>query len=559
MEPNAPWTKFYGSVPKNIEYPDFTLCDAVWSVADENPNNTAMVYMDREITYKELQAEILLAQQMLVKVGVKKGDRVALCLPNIPQAVYLLYGADRLGAVAAFIHPLSAREEIVRYMRELAPACVVALDSMYPLFEEIKDSAEIDTLVFTSPADELPLPKRMAYKLLSKTKHSIDSSKYYLWRNLKCGCNGTLPEKAPVSPEDTSVVLFSGGTTGEPKGVMLSGKALNAMAVQTAYMSGTDVKGKIMLSAMPVFHGFGLCVCVHTILSHGGVCVLVPRFTTDQYAKLIRKYRPHFIAGVPTLFEALTREGAMKNADLSCLCGVFCGGDTLPLSLKRKFDAFLEDHGASVKIREGYGATECVTASCLTPRDFEKAGSIGIPFPDTYYKICESGTEIELPYNAVGEICISGPAVMKGYLNDTEETRKVLKKHSDGRVWLHTGDAGKMDEDGFVYFSHRLKRVIISSGYNIYPQIIERTLESHPKVQRCCVVGVKDEYKMERVKAYVVPCEKVEDEALLRAELTEYLRRYVARFALPSNIEFIESFPINAVGKIEYSKLEKKL
>lgn len=556
---NAPWTKFYGDAPSKIEYPDITLCDAVWSIAEENPNITALVYMDRKVTYKELKTEILLAQQMLADAGVKKGDKIMVCLPNIPQAVYLLYGADRLGAVSAFIHPLSAREEIIRYIAELDPACVIALDSMYSLFEEIKDSVVFRSLIFTSPADELSLYRRMAYELLSKTKHNIDSKKYYLWRNLKSKCTDNITEKSQISPDDTSVVLFSGGTTGEPKGVMLSGKALNAMAVQTAYMSGTDIKGKIMLSAMPVFHGFGLCVCVHTVLCHGGVCVLVPRFTTAEYTKLIRKYRPHFIAGVPTLFEALIREKNMKSADLSCLQGVFCGGDSLPVSLKKRFDAFLKDRKSTVKIREGYGATECVTASCLTPKDFEKEGSIGVPFPDTYYKICEAGTENELPNNSVGEICISGPAVMKGYLNDEEETKRVLKRHSDGRVWLHTGDAGSMDEDGFVYFSHRLKRVIISSGYNIYPQVVERALELHPKVQRCCVVGVKDEYKMERVKAYVVPCEKAEDEDLMREELIVHLKRYVARFALPSNIEFMESLPVNAVGKIEYSKLEKKL
>lgn len=552
---NAPWLKFYGDVPTHIEYADATLCDAVLRAAKENPDKTALIYMDRKIAYKELEAQVLSAQKMLVYLGVGKGDRVVLCLPNIPQAVYLLYGADRLGAVVSFVHPLSASEEIVRYIQELTPACVVALDSMYEVFAELKDTLKIKHLVFTTPADELPLVKRGLYRAKSKMKLKAHSGEYYLWQKLRKKCKNSILRKVSKSCEDTAVVLFSGGTTGEPKGVMLSGRALNAMAVQTAYMSGTDVKGKVMLSAMPVFHGFGLCVCIHTILSHGGVCVLIPRFNTTWYARYIKKYRPHFIAGVPTLFEALTREEAMQDADLSCLCGVFCGGDALPVSLKKKVDAFLKDRGANVRVREGYGATECVTASCLTPKDFEKEGSIGIPFPDTYYKICEEGTEKELPYNAVGEICVSGPAVMKGYLNDEEETRKVLRKHSDGRVWLHTRDAGKMDEDGFVYFSHRLKRVIISSGYNIYPQMIERAAEMHPKVRRCCVTGVKDEYRMERVKAFVVLWEKAEDEALMRAEITEHLKSYVARYALPSSIEFVEALPTNAVGKIQYSKL----
>lgn len=558
MELKSQWTKFYSKAQKNLIYPDISLCDAVWSVADKNPDNTALVYMGRKITYKELKAEILHAQQMLINAGVKPSDRVAVCLPNIPQAVYLLYGIDRLGAVAVFVHPLSAVEEIVRYVKTLGADCLVALDSMYPVITEVLDSVDIKSVIFTSPADELPFAKRVMYKLKNKIRTDSKIVNFYTWLNLKAESKKTNIHKTEVSPEDTAVVLFSGGTTGQPKGVMLSGKALNAMAIQTAAMSGCDIQGKTMVSAMPVFHGFGLCVCVHTVLSHGGACILVPRFTVGEYAKILKKYSPDFIAGVPTLFEALMGEKSMKKVDLGCLSGVFCGGDVLPIKLKKSFDLFLKEHGAKVKIREGYGATECVTASCLTPYNMEKEGSIGIPFPDTYYKICEEGTEKEAPVNSVGEICISGPAVMKGYFGDDEETKKVLKTHSDGRVWLHTQDAGKMDEDGFVYFSHRLRRVIISSGYNIYPQAMERIIEEHPKVSACCVVGIKDVYKMERVKAFVVPCEEVSDEDAFKEELTDYMRKRIARYALPSIVELISALPINSVGKIEYSKLSKE-
>lgn len=556
MEPKTPWTKFYGKVPKNIQYPEFTISEMLWGIADKYPDAVAIVYMDRKISYRQLKAEIMSAQQMLMDMGVQKGDRIAVCLPNIPQAVYLLYAADRMGAMTAFIHPLSAPNEFTRCLQELEADWVVALDSLYPVFCEIAGQVSVKKLIFTTPADELKALKRFAYRLSSNNKFSAKDKECGVWRKLKKPCRGKALQKADVLPDDTAVILFSGGTTGEPKGVMLSGRALNAMAMQTACMSGTQVRGKSMLSAMPVFHGFGLCVCIHTILSHGGTCILVPRFTVSEYAKLIKKYRPAFIAGVPTLFEALANENAMKGVDLSCLCGVFCGGDTLPLKLKKKFDSFLKEHRAKVRIREGYGATECVTASCLTPCDYEKEGSIGIPFPDTYYKICEEGTDKACPANVVGEICISGPAVMKGYLSDEEETARVLKKHSDGRVWLHTQDAGKMDEDGFVYFSHRLKRVIISSGYNIYPQVIEKVLEAHPKVKKCCVVGVSDEYRMERVKAFVVLGSQDEDEDILREELRAYLKTYVARYAMPSYIEFVESLPVNSVGKIEYSKLK---
>ena len=328
------------------------------------------------------------------------------------------------------------------------------------------------------------------------------------------------------------------------------------MAVQTACMSNCQVLGRTMLAAMPVFHGFGLGVCNHTVLIHGGCSILIPRFSAKRYGKLIKKYRPNFIAGVPTLFEAITRCKCLKGADLSCLKGVFSGGDSLSEKLKEKFDGYLKEHGARVKIREGYGLTECVTASCLTPYNTERRGSIGIPFPDTYYEICKVNTTQALPCGQVGEICITGPALMLGYLNNEEETRKALKEHRDGRIWLHTGDAGMMDEDGFVYFRYRIKRLIVTSGYNVYPAQAEQILCTHPAVKQCCVVGVKDSYKMQRVKAFAVLKEEFKGDKKLEAELIAYCRTKLAFYAVPSQIEFLSKLPLTKLGKVDYRRLE---
>lgn len=554
MELKAPWLKFYDGIRENLCYPDETISEAVLDAAKKYPHNTALIYMGEKVSYKKMQERIFRVQGMLEKTGLKKGDRLMVCLPNIPQSVYLLYAADRIGAVCSFVHPLSAPMELVKYTMELDAEYIVALDSMQEVFSDVFSHTGERTLILTSPADELTPFKRAVYNLSAKKQKGILRTALY-WKSLMKGFYEKEPPKSPKSCEDTAVVLFSGGTTGEPKGVMLSGKGVNAMGLQTAEMSHCQVQGKSMLAAMPMFHGFGLCVCVHTVLMHGATCILVPRFTVREYAQLIKKYRPNFIAGVPTLFEALMREKTMDKADLSCLCGVFSGGDTLSVKLKKRFDAFLKAHNASVKIREGYGATECVTASCLTPYNTQREGSIGIPFPDTYYKICAVGTTCEVPYNTEGEICIHGPALMKGYLNDKEETAKVLKLHEDGRVWLHTGDAGIMDEDGFVYFRYRLKRIIVTSGYNVYPQRIEALLQSHPKVKQCCVVGVQDAYKMQRIKAFVVP--EKEDESL-KEELFALCRRNVARYAVPSQIEFMESLPMTKLSKVDYTKLERE-
>lgn len=553
---NAPWLKFYDGIRHTIDYPNYTLSEALYEAGRRAPYSKALVYMNKAFSFRDLMKGVEKTQAMLYGVGIRPGDRIAVCLPNIPQAVFLLYAADRMGAVVSFLHPLSAPVEFSRYFEELDASCVVALDTVYSVVSKAFEKTGKRKLILTGATDELGKIKRVLYNKGKKAENLSYGKEVYLWSELKRDAVKAFIDAFTKSPDDTAVVLFSGGTTGEPKGVMLSAKGLNAMAMQTAEMSHCKIKGRSMLGAMPMFHGFGLGVCVHTALIHGASVVLVPRFTAKEYVKVIKKYRPNFIAGVPTLFEALLREPEFDKLELSFLWGVFSGGDSLPLTLKKKFDGFLKAHGANVRIREGYGATECVTASCLTPYNTEREGSIGIPFPDTYYKICKAGTIEEVPTGVPGEICIHGPALMKGYLNAPEETEKVLRVHEDSKLWLHTGDVGFMDNDGFVYFKSRLKRMIVSRGYNIYPQSIERAIEQHPSVEKSCVVGVKDAYKMQRIKAYVVKKDEITQE-VLRKELYELCREHIARFAIPSEIVFTDSLPYTKSGKIAYTLLEE--
>ena len=316
--------------------------------------------------------------------------------------------------------------------------------------------------------------------------------------------------------------------------------------------------GDRMLSAMPLFHGFGLGVCIHSMLSQGGRCILVPRFTAQSYSKLITKYRCNFIAGVPTLYEALLRLPNMDKADLSCLKGVFSGGDSLSIELKKKFDKFLYDHHATVQVREGYGTTETVTACCLTPTHMFKEGSIGLPFPDTYIKIVKPGTDEELPYGEEGEILLAGPTVMKEYIKHPEETANTLRKHADGLTWVYTGDLGVMDNEGFIYFKGRSKRMIITSGYNVYPAQLENILDACDQVQMSCVIGVPDSYKMQRVKAFVMlkPGVPAIDET--RKEIMAYAAKHIAKYAMPKEIEFRDELPKTLVGKVAYRQLEEE-
>ena len=359
-------------------------------------------------------------------------------------------------------------------------------------------------------------------------------------------------------PDDPAAILYSGGTTGVTKGIVLTNLNFNALAKQVITANPIYRVGDKMLAAMPIFHGFGLGVCIHTMLAGGGRCVLVPRFTPKSYAKLITKYRCNFIAGVPTLFEALLRLPSMNGADLSSLKGVFSGGDSLSVELKKKFDAFLYDHKAIIQVREGYGTTECVTASCLTPPQMHKEGSIGIPFPDTYYKIVKPGTAEELPYGEEGEILLAGPSVMQGYLDMPVETAETIREHADGLKWVYTGDLGTMDEEGFIYFKGRAKRMIISSGYNIYPAQLENVFDAHEKVQMSCAIGVPDDYKMEKVKMFVMPKNGVTADESLKEELMAYARKHIAKYAMPYDIEFRAELPKTLVGKVAYRVLEEE-
>ena len=551
----APWISSYGELPFHLQYTEKTMSGAVLEAAAKDADFTALSFMGRKINYKSLVENIERTARAFKAAGVQPGQRVMVCMPNVPQAIYSLYGLNMIGAIATMVHPLSAVGELSYYLDEAGCDVAVTLDQFFDKFVEVRKKRPVKTLIIARISDELPAIKKVAYRLTTERKFPkiTDAVK---WNDfIKAGEALTEGYKYDKDPRTEAVVLFSGGTTGVTKGIMLSDYNFNALGQQTATMSHYDIRHCKMLAAMPVFHGFGLGVCIHTMMIAGGTSILVPRFNVKSYAKLIKDNRPNFIAGVPTLFEGISRNEYLDGVDLSCLKGVFSGGDSLTIELKKKFDKFLADHNAGIRVREGYGTTECVTACCLTPWDKEKEGSIGVPYPDTYFKICGVGTTEEVPYGTEGEICIKGPSVMLGYINHEEENKKTLQVHEDGSIWLHTGDLGMMDEEGFVYFRQRIKRMIITSGYNVYPSQIENILEQHPAVRRSCVIGVPDPYRMQAVKAFVVLADGVEDTPEVRESIMDHCRANIAKYAMPRILEVRDSLPTTLVGKVAYTQL----
>ncbi len=559
---NAPWTAYYGNTPASLDYPHVTMYQLLAQTALKYPDTPAYVFQGRQTTYAQFLKRIEAAAKGLVAMGIEKGDKVTICMANTPQALDCFYALNRIGAIPNMIHPLSAAKEIAFYLNFSKSKAILTLAQFHDKVMEILPELENPCRVLIARiADELPLPLSALYPMTKggKADRKPAGKDYTLWYDMvKAGKNAVLPPDTGRF-DDCGAILYSGGTTGTTKGIMLSNLNFNALGLQTIAASGFgSVAGMKMLSVMPVFHGFGLGIGIHTALIGGATCILIPQFNVKTYAETLMKQKPNIIPGVPTLFEALLRAEKLEGKDLSFLKGIFSGGDSLSPELKKKVDAFLKAHNCAEQIREGYGTTECVTASCLTPKDYARPGSIGVPFPDVYYKIVTPGTTEEVTPNTEGEICVSGPTVMLGYMDNPQETKATLRRHYDGRLWLHTGDLGHMDQDGFVYFRQRIKRMIVSSGYNVYPSQLENIIDGHEKVLLSCVIGIKDEYRGQKIKAYVVPMPGVAPTEELKKDLLAYCSHHIAKYALPREIEFRTELPKTLVGKVAYRVLEEE-
>ena len=559
---HRPWLKYYPeNILPNIEYPDMNMYQMVEFVGTKIPDSDALEFMGLQLSYKELLKLIDCCAQGLIKIGVKKGDKVTVCLPNVPQTIIVFYAVNKIGAVSNMIHPLAAPKEIEYFLTITESKFAFTTDFTFPNFEKIKDNVNLEKICVCKVQDYLKSMKRAGYWLLAgrKIPKIPERDNIIKWKKLlTLGENGTFAMFPESHKEDPAVILYTGGTTGKQKGVLLSNLNFNALALQTGSQADVEINDK-MMCIMPFFHGFGLAVSMHTALSFGGNCILVPKFTADDFAKTFAKHKPQFIAGVPTLFTALTRTKTMINADFSCLKGVFSGADTLPNDIKIQFEDFMAERGATVTIREGYGLTETVTASCLTPPTEYRFGSIGVPFPDTLYKICKLGTQETVASDEDGEICIAGPSVMLEYYKEKEETDLVLQTHDDGRKWVHTGDLGSMDKDGFVYFKQRIKRIIKSSGYSVFPTQIENVLIDHYAVDNCCVMGVPDSYQIEKIRAYIVLKDDYEYSKDLENELLARCNEYLSKWSVPREFIFREELPLTNVGKVSFLDLRNEI
>ena len=556
------WDKYYDKDKRDVDVPDISIYEYLSNcITNDRLNLTALNYFNKKINYRELLLKIDVCAKALKANGVRKNDVVTICMPNTPEAVISFYAVNKIGAIANMIHPLSSEEEIKRSLIDTKSVLMIAINLSYDKINGIIDDTDLYKVVIVSPKDSMPSLMSLGYYVLKDIKLDTNytNSIYMLWDEFyNIGLNYDCDINCSIGKNDDALYLHSGGTTGIPKNIVLTNGNINAIMEQAKIIFPSIGPGDTMLGILPMFHCFGLVVCICAPLMFGATVALVPQFNAKRFDKLIRQYKPTILTGVPTLYEALLTNPYMINVDLSNVKYVVSGGDSLSPEKNNAVNNFLLEHNCNQKIMQGYGMTETTGPSCIGSLGSDKPGSIGIPMPGNVIKILDPETKEEMKNGEVGEICISGPAVMSRYLDNEEETNKMIEVHSDGIRWVHTGDLGYMDKDGVLFFVQRLKRMLIVSGYNVYPSYIEDVILKHPAVELCGVIGIPHPYKVQVPKAYIVLKKGYEETYDLLEDIKYHCSKNLAKYMLPKKYVFRESLPKTLIGKVNYKELEKE-
>ena len=542
---------------KNVEYFDGGLYDAVYESSCRWPHNVALEYFETQITYKEMVKKINRVAAALKAIGAEKGENITICMPNTPESIYMFYAVNEIGAVANMIHPLSSEKEIEDYLNQAHSRIMLCIDISYPKVENIIKNTEVEQLIVVSPSRSMDLIVRAVYKLTKGRKNHIKKSQTIItWDKFLSKANRYIGNPhARVNSTDAAVIMYSGGTTGKPKGIILSNLNFNAQAVGAKYLVPELIKSEhSFLTFLPNFHAFGLGVCIHMPLYFGCRVVLIPQFNAKKLRKYIKKYKINILVGVPTVFDYLTKI-KFGPRELKGIKGVVSGGDVVSMSTKERVNDFLKEHGSKAVLENGYGLSEASGGFIFSPRPVAKSpDGIGFPIPDNEVIIVDLKTGKVAKTGEDGEIAVRGLSVMKGYLGKPEETKKAFIKVGN-KKYLRTGDIGYVDEDGLFHFRSRLKRMIISNGYNIYPANIEDVTMKCQSVASCAVVGREDKVRGEKVVVFVVAKPDTHERAI-RKELGAIYRKYLAKYEIPREIRFIDELPKTKLAKVDFKALE---
>lgn len=559
---DKPWLKYYPDKTISAPLPECTIYEYLYESNKDYPNDIALEYMGSKITYGKMFAHIDDCVKSLTALGVKVGDIVTIALPSIPEALYMVYALNKMGAVANMIHPLAGENEIVHYLNEVSSDVAVLFEGTYNIVKNSLHATSLKKAVVVSAGDSLPFGIKQLYMLKNKLPKFTADGMLMNWKQfIGLGHNATIiPAKKDCSK--TAIISHTGGTTGEPKGVMLSDSNINALMWQVN-VNFKNQRQEKNLVVLPPFVNYSLVHSMLLPLTLGLQVTLIPKYEADKFDEYVRKYKPNHISSIPPYLEALLTNETLKKMDLSCIKTIAYGGEAMNLQKEEEVNNLLRACGSNAKISKGLGSTEMVGAATTTREECNTIGNVGIPLARVNCKIVEPETFDELSYNQIGEICFAGPTLMSGYYNNREATDSIIKNHPDGIRWMHTGDLGYVNEDGVVFITGRIKKILMTVGKDgiptkIFPDRIEKVLMEHPAVALCCVIGIPDSERMNYPRAYVILNEDYHDTPELTNTLMKYCQDKLPEYMIPEEIVYRNEFPRTSRGKVDYRELERE-
>ena len=554
-----PWLKYYDQKFIDQTLPALSAFEYVCQRSKNHLNDTALDYYGRKFAYADLIVNVKKTAAALRGAGVKKGDIITVVSIMTPEIIALFYAADMIGATLNLVDPRYSVEGIREYIEEVDSHLLVCLNVVYERCRQAAKRTNVEKVIVLSPADSLPPVMAVGYKLTTPDKNKY-ASNVIRWKQFIKGGEGQSTAAEPYDPDHACVVVHTGGTTGSPKGVMLTDDCFNGIALQFQAYPKLFHRGQKLMNVMPPFIAYGFACGIHLPLVLGFTVIIIPNLDPAKLGSLVLKHKPEHMFGVPTHYQQLAADPKLRDKDLSFIINYAAGGDSLSRGAEQTVNDFLAAHGARYPIAKGYGMTEVSSAATVAAGLDNKPGSVGIPMVNTVVAAFEPGTDQELPIGQRGELCISGPCLMKGYYNKPEETAILLRRHPDGRVWAHTGDMGYLDEDGFVFLDSRIKRMIIRhDGFKVFPSMIENVVSRHPAVHQCSVVGCADKDHTQGRLPFVYIVLKADTTAKKKQVIRELERmcaEELPEYVQPVAYKFISSMPMTPVGKVDYRQLE---
>ena len=557
------WMKHYPEESRTAVFPRMKIYSFLKEANKDRIHDTAIYYYGTRITVKKLIEKIDQCANAFVALGVKKGDTVSLLSASTPESIMAFYALNKIGAVMNAIDPRMDVKSISRMICNSGSEILIAIDAAYPKVAKIVTEINQKHIIIQTAATSLPILKKIALKMASKSAIPYGKAGIMSWDTFIQGAKNAIAVEAEYVGDATVAITYTGGTTGFPKGVMLTNDSLNATAFNFIHAGIEHKKGQRFLGIMPIFSSYGLVCGIHMPLTIGCELALIPRFYPQKMGEYVKKYKPEHMIATPAFYEILIDSEEMKNFDLSFMLTMGSGGDSMNAGLESKLEAFMASHGIRYPLAQGYGMSEVSAAATFCVNDRYRKGSVGIPCIKTTIGIFDSETGEELGYNTPGEVCITGDTMMKGYFNNKEETDYVMRKHADGQIWIHSGDIGYIDEDGFVYIQGRVKRMITRfDGHKVFPITIESFIAEHELVHSCSVIAVDDRERLQgqypmAVIDLVAGVDVSRRDEICR-EIYAKCHELLEERGRPVAVVCVDEIPLTAMGKNDYRALEKE-